>query len=82
MKTAVCIAVHAVGVLAGREEVRAMLVLFGVLAVIVIVLGFIGVMAVYFSDGIMAYLEAKTDELHAMTDLINMAKEKDTHGDA
>ena len=82
MKTAVCIAVHAVGVLAVREEVRAMLVLFGVLAVIVIVLGFIGVMAVYFSDDIMAYLQAKTDELHAMTDLINMAKEKDAHEDA
>ena len=59
-----------------------MLVLFGVIAVIIVVLGFIGVMAVYFSDDIMAYLQAKTDELHAMTDLINMAKEKDTHGDA
>ena len=59
-----------------------MLVLFGVIAALILIICFLAGMAVYFAEDISAYLQAKTDELLAMTDLINMAKEKDTHGDA
>ena len=60
-----------------------MKLLFGVIAVFGIILFVLGLLVVYFSDEVVAYIQTKTDELHAMTDLIKRTKQKgDTHRDA
>ena len=52
-----------------------MLLFCGVIAVLILVLCFVAGMAVYFAKDISAYLQAKTEELKAMTELLRKEKE-------
>ena len=58
------------------EEVRAMLALIGVVAVLLIAAFTVSFLAVLFSDEISAYLKAKTEELKAMTEIIREDREE------
>ena len=60
---------------ADREEVRLMLLFCGVIALLILLLGFVACMAIFFADDISAYFHAKTEELEAMTEILR--KEKD-----
>ena len=52
-----------------------MLLFCGVIAVLILLLGFFAGMAVFFADDISAYLRAKTEELEAMTEILRKEKE-------
>ena len=54
-----------------------MLLFFVVLAVLILVICFVAGMAVYFAEDISAYLQAKTKELKAMTEVIRKEKESE-----
>ena len=54
-----------------------MLLFFGVIAVLILVICFAAGMAVLFSEEISAYLNAKTEELKAMTEVIRKEREED-----
>lgn len=54
-----------------------MLLFCGVIAVLIIVICFIAGMAVRFEKDISAYLQAKTEELKAMTEILRKEREED-----
>ena len=53
-----------------------MLLFCGVIAVLILLLGFVAGMAVFFADDISAYLRAKTEELETMTEMLRKEKEE------
>ena len=63
------------GVLAVRKVVRIMLLFCGVIAALILIICFLAGMAVYFAEDISAYLQAKTDEIKAMTEILRKEKE-------
>ena len=56
-------------------EVKEMFLFCGVIAVLILVLCFVAGMAVYFAEDISEYLQAKTEELEAMTEVLRKEKE-------